>query len=72
MLPQHELVIHLIDVISCEQHDVSGSVRLDDIDVLIDGVGRAKIPVRLRDALARRQDIEALVPLGAKEVPAHL
>jgi len=37
---------HLVDVISCEQHDESGSVRLDDIDVLIDGVGRAKIPVR--------------------------
>ena len=72
MLPQHELVIHLVDVISREQHDEPGSVRLDDIDVLIDCVGRAKIPVRLRDALARWQDIEALIPFGAKKVPAHL
>src|SRR5665647_972254 len=72
MLPQHELVIHLVDVVSREQHDESGSVRLDDVDVLIDGVGRAKIPVRLRDALARRQDIEAFIALGTKEVPAHL
>ena len=72
MLPQHEFVIHLVDVISREQYDESGSVRLDDIDVLIDGVGRAKIPVCLRDALARRQNIEALIPLGTKEIPAHL
>jgi len=72
MLPQHELVIHLVDVVSREQHDESCSVRLDDVDVLIDGVGRAKIPVCLRDALARRQDIEAFIALGTKEVPAHL
>src|ERR1700731_5243415 len=72
MLPQHQLVIHLVDVISREQHDESGAVWFDDIDVLIDGVRRAKIPIRLRNALTRRQDIESLIPFEAKEVPAPL
>ena len=48
------------------------SCELDDVDVLINGVSRSEIPVRLRDALARRQDVETLVPFRAKEVPAHL
>ncbi len=50
----------------------SRTVVLDDVDVLVDGVGGALIPLRLRDALAGRQDVEALVALGAQEVPAAL
>src|SRR5260370_18965845 len=59
----------LTNAIGLEKH----TSRCREVEGLIlDGVGRAKIPVRLRDALARRQDIETLIPLGAKEVPAHL
>ena len=72
MLLQHAFVVHLVDVISGEKHDEFGIVQLDDVDVLINGVSRSEVPVRLRDALARRQDIETLVPLRTKEVPAHL
>ncbi len=50
----------------------SRTVVLDDVDVLVDGVGRALVPLRLGDALAGRQDVEALVALGAEEVPAAL
>ena len=50
----------------------SGAIGLDDVDVLVDGVGRAFIPLRFRDALAGRQDVEALVSLGPQEVPAAL
>ena len=49
-----------------------GRVALDDVDVLIDRVGGAEIPHGLGDALAGRQDVEALVALGAEEVPAAL
>src|ERR1700730_1738791 len=72
MLFQHLLIIYLLDVISSEKHDESRVVRLDNVDVLIDRVGRPEIPVRLGDALAGRQDVEAFVALGAKEIPAHL
>src|SRR5262249_37767316 len=41
MLLQHDLVIHLVDVIAGKQHDVSGRVTLNDIDILIHRVRRA-------------------------------
>ena len=50
----------------------SRAVALDDVDVLVHGVGGAGVPLGLRDALAGRQDVEALVALGAQEVPAAL
>ena len=72
MLLQHRLVVHLVDVVAGEQDDVAGGVALDDVDVLIDGVGGPGIPARIGHALARRQDVEALVALRAEEVPAAL
>ena len=50
----------------------SGTIALDDVDVLKDRVGGAEIPHCLGDALAGRQDVEALVALGPEEVPAAL
>ena len=70
MLLQHELVVHFIDVIARQHDDVFGVVALDDVDVLINRVGGAEIPAVLGNALARGQDIEALVADGAQEVPA--
>src|SRR6476619_6566718 len=72
MLLQHEFVIHLVDMIPGEKHDEPSSMRLYDIDVLINGVGRPEIPICLRNALAGRQNVEALIALRAKEIPAHL
>ena len=72
MLLQHHLVIHFVDVVPGEQHDESGAVGFDDIDVLIDGVRRPEIPACLGNTLAGRQDIETLVALGPEKVPAHL
>ena len=72
MLPEHDLVVHLVDVVACQDHDVLDPVALDDVDVLVDRVGRALVPHAFRDALARWQDVEALVALGPEEVPARL
>ena len=72
VLLQHLLVIHLVDVIAREQHDELRRVARDDIDVLVNRIGGARVPLRFRDALTRRQNIETLVALGAKEVPAAL
>ena len=50
----------------------SGLVVGDDVEVLVDRVGGALVPLGLGDALAGGQDVEALVALGAEEVPAAL
>ena len=72
VLAQHQLVVHLVDVVAGEDDHVFRTVGLDDVDVLVDRVRRALVPLRLRDALARRQDVEALVSLRPQEVPAAL
>ena len=72
VLHEHRLVVHLVDVIARQDDDVFRRVALDDVDVLIHGVGRAGIPGAVRDALARGQDVEALVALVAEEIPAAL
>src|SRR5208283_2022309 len=41
----------------------------NDVDILIDRVGRARIPLVLRNPLACRHDVEALIAAGPEEVP---
>ena len=72
VLLQHQLVVHLVDVVAGEDHHELRLVVGDDVDVLVDRVGGALVPLRLGDALAGGQDVEALVALGAEEVPAAL
>jgi hypothetical protein len=70
--PEHQLVIHLVHVIAGEDNDVVGGMALDDVDVLIDRVGGAGVPLRLRQALAGWEDIEAFVAFRPEEVPTVL
>ena len=66
------LVVHLVDVVAGQHHDVFRAVALDDVHVLVYGIGCAEVPLGFRDALGGRQDVEALVALGPEEVPAAL
>ena len=72
VLHEHGLVVHLVDVIARQDDDVFRRVALDDVDVLIDRVRGPGIPRPVRDALARGQDVEALVAFVAEEIPAAL
>ena len=72
VLHQHALVVHLVDVVAGEDDEVLGPVAVDDVDVLEHRVGGAGVPLVLRHALARRQDVEALVAHRLQEVPAAL
>ena len=72
VLLQHQLVVHLVDVVAGEDDHELGLVVGDDVEVLVDRVGGALVPLGLGDALAGGQDVEALVALGAEEVPAAL
>ena len=42
---QHQGVIHLVNVVACQHHDVVGSIAFQDVVVLVDRVGRAPVPV---------------------------
>ena len=59
VLLEHLLVIHLVDVVAREDEDVIRLLAADRIDVLVDGVGGALIPV-LRDAHLRRQHFDVI------------
>ena len=72
MLLQHELVVHLVHMVSGKQHDESGPVVFDDVDVLVDGIRGPKIPIGFGHTLAGRENVETFVPLRAKEIPTHL
>ena len=72
MLLEHELHVHLVDVVAGQNDHVFRIVGLDDVDVLVDGVRGAGVPTCAGDALARRQDVEALVAHRLQEVPAAL
>ncbi len=68
----HDLrVIHLVDVVSGQNQHVIGTCLFDRIDVLVDGVGRALIPVFV-DPLLRRQDVDEFVEFAAEESPAEV
>jgi hypothetical protein len=72
VLLQHQFVVHLVDVIAGQDHHVFGLVGFDDVDVLEHRIGRAVVPLGFGNALARRQNIEALVALGTQKVPSPL
>ena len=72
MLLKHVFIVHLVDVIAGQDDHVLRIVGLDDIDVLVDGIGRAFVPLRFRDTLRSRQDVEALVAFRPQEAPAAL
>ena len=72
VLLQHQLIIHLVDVIARQDDHIFGSVALDDVDILEHRVGGAFIPLELGHALRGGQDVEALVAFGPQEVPAAL
>ncbi|OIQ64849.1 hypothetical protein GALL_535990 [mine drainage metagenome] len=72
VLAQHDLVVHLIDVVAGQNDDVFHAVTIDDVDVLRHRVSGPEIPFAFRDALARGQNIKVFVAFGAEETPAAL
>ncbi len=69
----HELqIIHLVDVIAGQDHDIFGALFFERVDILIDRVGGPLVPV-LVDALLRRHDVDELAQLAAQVIaPAEI
>jgi len=57
VLLKHFSVIHFINVIARQNHDVARTLAADGVDVLVDGVGGAEIPVG-GDAHLRGKDFD--------------
>ena len=57
VLGKHDRVVHLVDMVAGEDDHIlgEGPVTLQNVDVLIDGIGRSPIPGILIDALLSRQ-----------------
>ena len=69
---QHQCIVHLVDVIAGQHHDVVGTVAGQDVLVLVDRVGGAAVPAFFVDALLRRHQVDELVHLALQERPAAL
>ena len=67
---QHPRVVHLVDVIAGEHDQVPRPFALDGVEVLVDRVRRALVPV-LADALLRVQDLDELAELVGDDAPAE-
>src|SRR5277367_3395034 len=59
VLLEHLLIIHFVDMVAGEDEDEIGLFGADGIDVLIDGVGGALIPV-LRDTHLRGENFDEI------------
>ena len=72
MLGQHLAVIHLVDMVSGQDQDVFRLVGAEDVQVLIDRVGGALVPVLADGALLGGQQFDELVEFAAQKAPAAL
>src|SRR5712691_1585824 len=63
VLLEHAAVVHLVDVIAGEDEDEFRALAADGVDVLVDVVGGALIPL-LRDAHLRREDFDVIAEAG--------
>ncbi len=63
----HLAVVHLIDVIASKDDDVLGAFLFERVDVLINGVGGALVPLFV-DALLGRDDVDELAQLAAEQM----
>ena len=59
-------------MVARQHHDVLGVAGLDDVQVLVDGIGRAAVPVLVVQALLGRQQIDHFIELGTQKAPAAL
>ena len=69
MLLHHLAVIHFVDVIAGKNEDVLGLLGADGINVLVNRVGCALIPL-VADPLHGRKHFDELSDFAAENVPA--
>ena len=64
---EQNLVVHLVDVVTAKDQDILGIVALDEVDVLVDRICRAGVPLGVTALLIGRKDADAAV--AAVKIP---
>ncbi len=72
MVQNQSRIIHFIDMVTGEDHHVLGTVVTDNIDILINGIGCALIPMFFVHALLGGEEVNEFIELVAQERPAGL
>ena len=72
MVLEHQRVIHFVHMVTGQDHHVFRMAALDDVQVLVDGIRRATVPMLFVEPLLRRQQVHHFVELGAQKTPAAL
>ena len=72
MVSQHQGIVHFVDMVTGQHHDVISAVAFQNVMVLVHGVRRAPVPAFVVVALLGGQQIDELVHLGFQESPAAL
>ena len=70
-LCNHLAVIHLVDMVGRQHKNIGRVMAADNVDVLVNRVGRALVP-RAFHPLLRRQQFNEFVEFTAEEAPALL
>ena len=65
----HVAIVHFVNMVAGQDENVFRIGFLDAVNVLVNGVGRALVPV-LVDALLGRQHVDVLLELAAEKTPA--
>ena len=69
MRGEERAVVHLVNMIARQDQHLRGAVRTNDVEVLVDGVGCASVPLAT-DALRRRQHLDEFLAAQLKPGPA--
>ena len=67
MVRQQVTVVHLVDVVTRQDDDVLRTVVLDEVEILVGGVGGAAVPVRVTPSLVGLEKVHSAV--HAVQVP---
>ena len=72
MVHEGDRIVHLVHVVAREDHRIFAVEITDDLAVLVDGIGRALVPVVAAEALVGRQHLHEFVDFTAQETPGEL
>ena len=69
MEANHLAVVHFVDMVCCKNDNIFWVCFFDDINILVDGICGAFVPVFINSLLWWKY-FDILIELGAEEIPA--
>ncbi|MND93382.1 hypothetical protein D3C80_855680 [compost metagenome] len=69
---QHAPIVHLVDVVAGDDQHVLGVAAVDEVQVLVNRIGGALVPLGFVDLLLGGKELDELVEAAIEETPAAL